>query len=72
MALHHRKANGKLSHVGDGATMAGKNDAALKSAEEASQSANTMKLLICVGGIYASLYVLLPVANNGIPELTEY
>lgn len=65
MAVHHRQANGKLSHVGDGATLAGKNDAALKSNEEASQSANTMKLFICVGGIYASLYVILQITKDG-------
>jgi UDP-galactose transporter B1 len=55
-----RQANGKLSAIADGAILAGKNDAALRTDREAKSSANTLNLLICAGGIYVSLYVFLP------------
>ena len=58
--LRHRQANGqtKLPEVANGATQAGKNDIAITTNQEARSSANTFNLVICVGGIYASLYVL--------------
>ena len=50
--------NGNLPEVlSDGNTLAGKNDAAIKSDQEAQPQANTLRLVICVGGIYLSLYV---------------
>jgi UDP-galactose transporter B1 len=39
----------------NGATNAGKHDIATTSTEDANSTANTLNLLICVGGIYASL-----------------
>lgn len=52
--------NGNLPEaLSDGNTLAGKNDAALKSDREAQPQANTFRLVICVGGIYLSLYVCL-------------
>lgn len=52
--LHHRQPNGKISEYANDTTIAGKNDAALKPPEEPSK-ATTFNLLVCVGGIYASL-----------------
>lgn len=50
--------NGHLPDaLSDGNTLAGKNDAAIKSDQEAQPQANTFRLVICVGGIYLSLYV---------------
>lgn len=53
--LRNRQANGKLPNIANGATIAGKNDIAHAKDEDAKNAANTMNLLICVGGIYASL-----------------
>lgn len=53
--LRHRQLNGKVSNLANGATIAGKNDIAHTKDEDAKTSANTVNLLICVGGIYASL-----------------
>ena len=54
--LEHAK--GAMNGVANGSTIAGKNDAAITKAEDAQSSANTVNLLICVGGIYASLCVV--------------
>lgn len=56
--VRHRHTNGTLHEKANGATMAGKNDIAITSNEEAKSTSNTVNLLICVGGIYASLSVL--------------
>jgi solute carrier family 35 (UDP-galactose transporter), member B1 len=53
--IRHRKANGHLPGVTNGHPTSGKNDIAFTSAEEAKSSTTTLNLLICVGGIYASL-----------------
>lgn len=54
----HPPPKGNLPEaLSDGNTLAGKNDAAIKSDQEAQPQANTFRLVICVGGIYLSLYV---------------
>jgi UDP-galactose transporter B1 len=53
--IRHRKANGHLPKLTNGKPISGKNDIAIVGVEEASSSATTLNLLICVGGIYASL-----------------
>ncbi|KAK5119136.1 hypothetical protein LTR85_007750 [Meristemomyces frigidus] len=52
--VRHRVPNGTSSEKLNGATIAGKNDIAITSNEEAKSTSNTVNLLICVGGIYAS------------------
>jgi UDP-galactose transporter B1 len=54
--IRHRKSNGILPELTNGKPISGKNDIAIASVEEAKSSATTLNLLICVGGIYASLY----------------
>ena len=61
-SLRHRQANGApngkiATDLADGNTLGGKNDAAIRSDDEAKPQANTLRLVICVGGIYLSLYV---------------
>lgn len=53
--VRHRKSNGHLPEMTNGKPISGKNDIAIASIEEAKMSATTLDLLICVGGIYASL-----------------
>ncbi|KAK5109164.1 hypothetical protein LTR62_007249 [Meristemomyces frigidus] len=48
------KANDFLDKRVTGTTQAGKNDVSLTSSEEAKSTSNTVNLMICVGGIYAS------------------
>lgn len=63
--VRHRQANGKaggaledaLRNAANGTTIAGKNDAAITIKRDAQSSANFINLAICVGGIYASLFV---------------
>lgn len=52
-SIRKRQSNGKLP---DGAVIAGKNDIALTSEQNTEDSGSWLRLLICVGGIYASLY----------------
>jgi len=50
-------SNGDIRHRhANGTTIAGKNDFRVTSDEDAKSSSNSFNLLICVGGIYASLY----------------
>ncbi|KAK3670241.1 UDP-galactose transporter [Recurvomyces mirabilis] len=49
-----KHANGILEDRVRGSTQAGKHDASLATKSEAKQTSNTVNLLICVGGIYAS------------------
>ncbi|KXT08870.1 hypothetical protein AC579_6761 [Pseudocercospora musae] len=51
-----RHGNGVVKQVahGNGSTIAGKNDIALPANRDSRDSATTLNLLICVGGIYAS------------------
>ena len=53
--IRHRVGNGKLPEVANGAIISGKNDIADTKAEDSQSQANTLNLLICVGGIYVSL-----------------
>jgi UDP-galactose transporter B1 len=53
--IRHRLSNGKLPEFTDGKPISGKHDIAIAKASEAKSSATTVNLLICVGGIYASL-----------------
>ena len=53
--IHHRHANGKLPEAVNGRVVDGKNDVAPMSSDETKSSTSTLNLLICVGGIYASL-----------------
>ena len=53
--IRHRHTNGKLPEFSDGKSVSGINDIAITDTEGAQSSATTVKLLICVGGIYASL-----------------
>lgn len=53
--VRHRQANNNLPNGANKAILAGKHDIAIADNEEAKSSANTVNLLICVGGIYASL-----------------
>ena len=55
--VRQRHVNGTLPEiaVADGATIAGRNDAAHTKDEEAKTSSSTLNLIICAGGIYASL-----------------
>ncbi|KAM3415831.1 hypothetical protein BST61_g9338 [Cercospora zeina] len=52
-SVRQKKANGELSDIANGATIAGKNDIAMKG-QHAESSPGMLQLLICVGGIYAS------------------
>jgi len=52
-----KRANGVSSEKLNGATQAGKNEAPFTKDEEAKSSANTLNLLVCVAGIYVSLFV---------------
>ncbi|GAB1739830.1 hypothetical protein NU219Hw_g4765t1 [Hortaea werneckii] len=70
--------NGNLPEaLSDGNTLAGKNDAAIKSDQEAQPQANTFRLVICVGGIYLSfltwgiLQERITTTNHGTPENPE-
>ncbi|RMZ13477.1 hypothetical protein D0862_02303 [Hortaea werneckii] len=70
--------NGNLPEaLSDGNTLAGKNDAAIKSDHEAQPQANTFRLVICVGGIYLSfltwgiLQERITTTNHGTPENPE-
>ncbi|KAI6857297.1 UAA transporter [Hortaea werneckii] len=70
--------NGNLPEaLSDGNTLAGKNDAALKSDREAQPQANTFRLVICVGGIYLSfltwgiLQERITTTNHGTPDHPE-
>ncbi|RMY83154.1 hypothetical protein D0861_07562 [Hortaea werneckii] len=70
--------NGKLPEaLSDGNTLAGKNDAAIKSDQEAQPQANTFRLVICVGGIYLSfltwgiLQERITTTNHGTPDRPE-
>lgn len=58
-SVRQGQSNGKLPDIANGATIAGKNDIAVRSEQDAEESGSTLKLFICVGGIYASLYVRL-------------
>ena len=53
--IRHRLSNGKLPELTNGKPISGKNDIAIQDIELAKNSATTVNLLICVGGIYASL-----------------
>jgi solute carrier family 35 (UDP-galactose transporter), member B1 len=53
--IRHRQTKGKLPEITNGKPISGKNDIAISKGADTSTSANTMNLLICVGGIYASL-----------------
>lgn len=55
-SVRQRQTNGKLPDIANGATIAGKNDIAIKTAKDADESGSMLKFFICVGGIYASLY----------------
>ncbi|KAI7225658.1 hypothetical protein KC330_g9073 [Hortaea werneckii] len=78
-SLHQRHPpNGNLPEaLSDGNTLAGKNDAAIKSDQEAQPQANTFRLVICVGGIYLSfltwgiLQERITTTNHGTPEHPE-
>ncbi|KAI7204572.1 hypothetical protein D0869_02572 [Hortaea werneckii] len=70
--------NGNLPEaLSDGNTLAGKNDAAIKSDQEAQPQANTFRLVICVGGIYLSfltwgiLQERITTTNHGTPDRPE-
>ncbi|KAI7292696.1 hypothetical protein KC340_g16657 [Hortaea werneckii] len=70
--------NGKLPEAfSDGNILAGKNDAAIKSDQEAQPQANTFRLVICVGGIYLSfltwgiLQERITTTNHGTPDRPE-
>ncbi|KAI7158044.1 hypothetical protein KC349_g5193 [Hortaea werneckii] len=70
--------NGNLPEaLSDGNTLAGKNDAAIKSDQEAQPQANTFRLVICVGGIYLSfltwgiLQERITTTNHGTPDNPE-
>ncbi|KAI6844154.1 hypothetical protein KC342_g512 [Hortaea werneckii] len=66
-----------LEALSDGNTLAGKNDAAIKSDREAQPQANTFRLVICVGGIYLSfltwgiLQERITTTNHGTPDRPE-
>lgn len=62
--VRQRVFNGKLPKTTDG-TQAGKNDVALKK-EEVPSTDSTLNLLVCVGGIYASLYEISIRTDNTI------
>ncbi|KAI7081968.1 hypothetical protein KC356_g8753 [Hortaea werneckii] len=71
-------SNGKIPEaLSDGNTLAGKNDAAIKSDQEAQPQANTFRLVICVGGIYLSfltwgiLQERITTTNHGTPDRPE-
>jgi UDP-galactose transporter B1 len=53
--IRHREPNGKLPEFTNGKPISGKNDIAVTSVNEAQSTATTLNLLICAGGIYASL-----------------
>ncbi len=53
--VRHRSANGKIPETLNGKPVSGKNDIATINTDTLSSPANTRNLLICVGGIYASL-----------------
>ncbi|KAI6990035.1 hypothetical protein KC329_g4814, partial [Hortaea werneckii] len=70
--------NGNLPEaLSDGNTLADKNDAAIKSDQEAQPQANTFRLVICVGGIYLSfltwgiLQERITTTNHGTPDHPE-
>ncbi|KAK5173905.1 UDP-galactose transporter [Saxophila tyrrhenica] len=52
--IKHRHGNGKLPKKAADKPISGKNDVGITKTSEATSSANTLSLLICVGGIYAS------------------
>ena len=52
--VRHRNSNGKLPEIEDN-VIAGKNDVRIAQTDSAESSATTVNLMICVGGIYASL-----------------
>ncbi|KAK3723494.1 UDP-galactose transporter [Vermiconidia calcicola] len=79
--IRQRHANGHLPEVTNGKPISGKNDVAISSSQELKSAANTMNLLICVGGIYASfltwgvLQELITTTNYGNdskPEVFKY
>ncbi|KAI7554689.1 UAA transporter [Hortaea werneckii] len=74
----HPPPKGNLPEaLSDGNTLAGKNDAAIKSDQEAQPQANTFRLVICVGGIYLSfltwgiLQERITTTNHGTPDRPE-
>lgn len=55
-SVRKRNANGQVSDTAKIATIAGKNDIASTKDNSTQSSATTLNLVICVAGIYASLY----------------
>ncbi|KAF7191225.1 UDP-galactose transporter-like 1 [Pseudocercospora fuligena] len=53
-SVSSRHSNGAVKEAANGSTIAGKNDIALPANRDSRDSATTLNLLICVGGIYAS------------------
>lgn len=68
--IRQRVANGKLPKTTEG-TQAGRNDVALKN-EETPSTDSTLNLLICVGGIYASLYARSSITTAANQSLANY
>jgi len=58
-----KQANGILNKKLNASIPAGKNDVALAPNDDPRSSANTLNLLVCVGGIYASLSVSGPIID---------
>ncbi len=58
-----KQANGILNKKLNGSIQGGKIDVALAPNDDPRSSANTLNLLICVGGIYASLSVSGPIID---------
>jgi len=54
-SIRSRHANGNLPEKAIGKPVSGKNDVAVTKTGDTSSTATTLNLLICVGGIYASL-----------------